>query len=130
MGARRIVGGISRDLIRTAFRDWLGVQDSQADLLVLLYSHRGRPLPCRKIGYELQSHRPLNAAAVHERVRVLRSAMESESIDLDDRGYFLSEVGMRECRLALREIARTLLGTGYELKGVPGEYEFELEAVG
>lgn len=128
MGARRFVGGISRDALRTAFRDWFGLQENQADLLVVLFEQRGRPLPSMKISRCIQSHRPLTVAAIHERVRVIRQTMEAESIDSDEAGYRLTEIGMGECRLALREMARTFLGHGYELAGVPGRYEFEVGA--
>jgi hypothetical protein len=52
--------------------------------------------------------------------------MEAESLDSDSRGYFLSAVGMSECRKSLQAMARALLGQGFELKDVPGNYEFEV----
>jgi hypothetical protein len=113
-------------MLRTAFRDWFGIQDNQADLLVLLFDRQGRPMSCKAIGQALQSHRPLTVGAVHERVRVLRQSMEAESLDSDSRGYFLSAVGMSECRKSLQAMARALLGQGFELKDVPGNYEFEV----
>lgn len=112
----RIIHGISRELLRAAFCDYFGVAEEHADILVLLYERPGDPLPTRDLSRLLNSHRPPARGAIHERIRFLREIMEAESLDsggqLDDRGYYLTEVGVGECRKALQEMAEALLKCG------------------
>lgn len=109
----RWVRGVSRDMLRTLFRDWFGVQDNQADVLVTLYEAEGRALNRRALCLAVNRHRPLSMGALHERIRVLRSAMEVEAIDFDEaEGYRLSEIGLDECAKALREMSAALAAAG------------------
>jgi hypothetical protein len=88
--------------MRTAFRDFLGVEESIADVLVTLYDLAGAPVQPKALSLMINSHRPISRGAIHERIRVLRQAMESESVDFEEAcGYSLTEVGMRECDQAL-----------------------------
>jgi hypothetical protein len=109
----RWVRGISRDMMRTLFRDWFGVQDNQADVLVTLYQAGGQALHRRALCLAINQHRPPTMGALHERIRVLRSAMETESIDFDEEtGYRLSEIGLEECRKAVQQMGRVLAEDG------------------
>jgi hypothetical protein len=108
------VKGISRDLLRTAFRDYFGIYESSATLLVELYQ-AGRdeeglsnPVPVKDLCYRLSSHRSLNAGALYERVRVLRAAMSPEAIEQDNSNYWLTDVGFDDAAGAIRDLARTL----------------------
>jgi hypothetical protein len=104
------VGSVSRDLVRAVFRDWFGLQDNQADLLVILWEQGGGGLKRGDLCAALNSHRRISAGALYERVRGLRAAMEVEAVDFDQvRGYRLTEVGMAECARAIREVVGLLL---------------------
>lgn len=113
---RRLVHGVSRDLMRAAFCDYFGVRDEHAEILVLLYEHPGAAFPTRDLARRLNSHRPPTRGAIHERVRFIREIMEPESLDsggfLDDRGYALTEIGIGECVTALRVMAEVLIRCG------------------
>ena len=105
----KCVRGVSRDLMRVTFRDWLCILDNQADLLVTLWERNGEGLPRRALCNAISKHRPISVGALHERVRVLRSAMEVEAIDFDEvAGYRLTDVGLAECAQALREMGGVL----------------------
>lgn len=108
----RWIRGISRDMLRTSFRDWFGIQDNQADVLVILYEQNGASLNRRALCLAVNRHRPLSMGALHERIRALRAAMEVEAIDFDETtGYCLSEIGLEECQKAVRQMAQALAAT-------------------
>lgn len=115
--------GVSRDMLRTTFRDWFGIGDAQADILVTLYDRGGKSLTSRELAVAVNSHRPLSTGALHERISVLRQAMESEAVDFDEcRGYCLTDTGLTECTHALRQMAIALMD-GFELRVPPAEDE-------
>lgn len=109
----RWVHGVSNDIVRGAFREYFGISDEHAQVLVVLYKRPGEWVKVRKLQVLLDSHRPPKRQAVYERVRVLREAMEPESLSsggqLDDTGYALTGVGFRECDMALRVLAEALV---------------------
>lgn len=112
----RLIHGISRELLRAAFCDYFGVRDEHADILVLLYDRPGEPIPVKELARLLNSHRPPTRGAIHERVRFIREILEPESLDsggfLDDRGYYLTELGVAECVKALKVMAEVLTQCG------------------
>lgn len=112
---RRWLRTLSRDIIVAAFRDWFGIQDNQAQVLVTLFERNGRPVKARELGALVSTHRPIGEAAVMERVSGLRSAMEAEAIDTGPRGYLLTEIGRKECRDALTRMAETMMRQGAEV---------------
>lgn len=101
-------------LLRAAFQDWFGIGESGADLLMVLFNAGGQPLSRRAIAVRADSHRPQSDGAVYEAISQLRQSMETEAVDQSDGAYYLSEVGMGECRQAIREEARALMGIGAE----------------
>jgi hypothetical protein len=109
----RWVHGVSRDILRAAFREYFGVAEEHAAVLAVLYCHPGEWLKVKRLQILLDSHRPPKRQAVYERIRVLREAMEPESISsggqLDDTGYALTGAGYRECAMALRVLAQALV---------------------
>lgn len=115
----RWIHGISKDMLRAAFSDYFGVATEHADILILLYERPGEQITTRKMQVLLNSHRPPKRGTIHERVRVLREILEAESLDsggqLNDEGYQLTEIGLNECRQALRQMAEVLLRDGPEL---------------
>lgn len=119
----RWIHGISRELLRAAFRDYFGVADEHADILVVLYGRAGEWTHLRRLQVLLNSHRPPKRQAIYERVRVLREAMEAESLlsggQLDELGYALSEVGYAECAKALRALAQVLVRNGPVIEIAP-----------
>lgn len=122
----RWVHGVSKEILRAAFGEYLGLGDENIDVLVVLYSLPGEWVKAKRLQRLLDSHRPPRRQAVYERIRVLREAMECESIDsggqLDDAGYRLTEVGLEECRRALRIAAEAMIKDGPEII-IPAEDE-------
>lgn len=112
----RWIHGISKELLRATFRDYFGVSDEHADIVVILYGRPGEWVTTRKMQALLNSHRPPKRSAVHERIRVLREIMEPESLisggQLSDLGYTLTEVGFSECQKALHAMADVLTRLG------------------
>lgn len=109
----RWVSGISRDVLCGAFRDYFGVSREHCDVLVVLYQRPGEWVKVKQMQILLDSHRPPKRQALYERIRVLREAMEPESLtsggQLDDTGYALTGIGYRECDKALRAMAEALV---------------------
>lgn len=108
MTRRWLSGGLTRDMARISFRDYLGVGDEVADVLVLLYEAGGEPVQARALCMAINSHRPLKIGALYERISVLREAMDTEAVDSANGCYWLSEIGMEECRRAMRDTASAL----------------------
>lgn len=129
----RWIHGISKDLLRAAFKDYFGVATEHADILILLYERPGESISTRKMQVLLNSHRPPKRSVVYERVRVLREIMEVESLDsggqLDDLGYSLTAVGLEECRKALRQMAEVLTRNGPELIVPPADVDLAPEEI-
>lgn len=109
---RRWLKGVTRDFLRVAFRDYFGLQDNQAEVIVTLWEARGRPLSARQLATGVDSHKPPTPGAIMERIRHVRVAMLEESVDRSDRGYFLTEVGVEECQQALCHMAIVLAKEG------------------
>jgi hypothetical protein len=108
-----MVHGVSKGILREAFREYFGLSEEHVDILVVLYRRPNEWVKIKALQVLLNSHRPPKRQAIYERVRVLRDVMEAESLlsggQLDDQGYALSEVGYRECEAALRVIADALV---------------------
>lgn len=121
----RWLRGISRDHLRVAFRDYFGVQDNHADVLVTLFQAGGRCLGAGVISREVSSHRPLSSHAVMEKIRALRAAMATEAIDTTTTGYSLTEIGLDECRKAVLEMATQLGRLSFTLEIEPLSSERE-----
>lgn len=119
MGQRRWLRGVTRDFLRITFRDWFGVQDNQAEVIVTLWERRGRPLTAKQLAADVNTHKTPSVGAIMERICVVRKAMREESIDRDDRGYFMTEVGVEECRIALNHMAQVLAREGVEIDVPP-----------
>ena len=109
MTRRWLSGGLTRDMARLAFRDYLGVGDETAEVLVSLFEEKGGPVESRALCISVNSHRPIKIGALHERIRCLREAMDTEAIDSDKGWYSLTDVGMAECRQALGESAKAMV---------------------
>lgn len=114
----RWVHGLSKDILRAAFREYFGVSDEHVDILIVLYARPGEWTPLKRLQVLLDSHRPPKRQAVYERIRVLREAMDPESLlsggQMDElaEGYALSEVGYAECAKALRALIDALHRAG------------------
>lgn len=109
----RWVHGISREVLRATFGEYFGVSSEHADVLVVLYGRPGEWVKTRQLQVLLDNHRPPTRQAVYERIRVLREAMEPESLSsggqLETTGYALTSVGYQECDKALRAMAEALV---------------------
>lgn len=111
--AERMVRRVGK-LVQAAFCDWFGVGDEYSRVIMALYQAGGKPMDWRDIARFVSAHQPMTRGALHEAIHVLRETFESEAIDRDDSGYWLSEVGFAECRRAFRELGLQLNGMGAE----------------
>lgn len=107
---------------RAAFMHWYGVlscsrSNSPAkprsgeslrmqdiDMLVVLYEHRDNHLTATHLATLLVT----DINSVKARISRLRKAMETEAIDRDEDGYWLTEIGIAEARDAMMAMARSL----------------------
>lgn len=105
--------GVSKDVLNAAFREYFAISQEHAAVLVVLYTRPGEWTKAGRMQVLLDSHRPPSRQVVYERIRVLREAMDSESISsggqLNDTGYALTGPGFRECDRALRAMAEALV---------------------
>lgn len=101
-------------LVGCAFQDWFGITEASANLLLILFNAQGEPMTRRVMGIRVDSHRPPGDGALYEAISTLRKAMDTEAIDQNDGCYYLSEVGLAECRLAIRQEARAMESLGLE----------------
>lgn len=114
----RWVHTVSREMLRAAFSEYFGVSQAHCDVLVVLYSRPNEWTTVPRLQVLINSHRPPKRQAIYERIRVLRDVMEAESIESGGQGhgtgYRLSEVGFRECRMALLTVSDALQREGPE----------------
>jgi hypothetical protein len=101
-------------LVADAFGDWFSIGDEYARVVLGLYQAAGKPQSWRDLARFVSSHQPMTRGALHEAISTLREAFECEAIDRDDEGYWLTEIGLAECRRAFRELGRQLIGMGAE----------------
>lgn len=87
-----------------AFVHWFGVERRCAELLCVLMSAKGSPLTLAQLAVLCNA----TDASIRLRVHLLRKAMESEAIDRDDAGYWLTEIGQAEAKDAMTAMARSL----------------------
>lgn len=97
-----------------AFCDWFGLGEGYASLLMVLFTAGGETLTPRQLCIAVDTHRPISIGALHEAISTLRKVLETEALDTNERGYSLTEIGMRECRRAIREEAVALGVFGQE----------------
>jgi hypothetical protein len=112
LAPRLLLSGIRRDLVRAAFCDYFAIGEARADLLIALYERAGEAARWDVLRHEADSHRPPTRGALQESIRLLRACMKTESIDLQDGGYCLTDVGLAECQEALIETATALAAMG------------------
>jgi len=92
---------------RFAFREWFGLRPAEADLLVSLFEANGALVK----SHVLAAMAKVSPPSVPVLLVRLRSALETEAIDCErGRGYRLTEIGLAECRNALRALCDELSG--------------------
>lgn len=127
----RWIHGISFEMLRAAFCEYFGVSGEHADVLIVLFERAPDRVGVRELQTLLSSHRPPRRSFIYERVRVLREIMEAEALDsggqLDAAGYALTEIGVEECRKALKAAADALMKHG-PLVRLNGENVEEIRA--
>lgn len=132
----RWVHGISDGLLREVFKEYFGVGDEHADVLIVLFGRPGEWTPMKRLQILLDSHRPPKRQAVYERISVLRDAMEPESLlsggQLDEyaQGFALSETGFAECTKAIHAIVRALLMAGPRIVVTEGDDKSPISNLG
>ena len=91
---------------RMAFREWFGMPPTAADLLAKLYLAAGGFVTAAELS------RAVGAlpGAMRYHLYQVRQAMDCEAVDSQPSyGYRLSEVGLAECRTAIRTIGEELM---------------------
>lgn len=90
---------------RAAFMDWFGITDSLAYVLWLLWNYAGS---LTAVQLAVLSGSTEDAMAM--RITRLRACMDCEAIDSGPgQGYRLTDVGQKECALAMQESRASLL---------------------
>ena len=94
---------------RLAFREWFGLTPAAAEILAVLYAAKGRTIQAD----DLARTAGVSPKAVGFHLFSVRQALDCEGLDLEPgQGYRLSEVGLDECRAALRTLAEELRAAG------------------
>lgn len=96
---------MSQETYRMVFRSWFGLTDAEAGALVVLFQNEGRPVSTANLSAALATSDKTLRFMVHR----LRQALDAEALDCERGvGYFLTEVGLGECRGALWTIGEEL----------------------
>lgn len=100
---------MSTSCCRLAFREWFGLTPAAAEILAVLYGAKGRLVTSE----ELAKEAAVSPRSIGFHLFAVRQALECEGLDhVAGRGYRLSEIGLRECRAALRTLAEELRAAG------------------
>ena len=96
-------------MIAPAFREWFGLTPAGAQILAALYAARGEALAPDA----LARHAGVSPKALGFHLFTVRQALDCEGLDhAPGEGYRLSEIGLAECRGALRTLAEELRAAG------------------
>ena len=94
---------------RLAFREWFGLTPAAAEILAVLYAAKGQTI----MADDLARTAGVSPKAVGFHLFSVRQALDCEGLDPEPgQGYRLSEVGLDECRAALRTLAEELRAAG------------------
>ena len=100
---------MSQSCRRLAFREWFGLTPAAAEILAVLYAAKGEAIAPE----ELARQAGVSPRAIGFHLFAVRQALECEGLDhLPGHGYRLSEVGLEECRAAIRTLAEELRAAG------------------
>ncbi|MFZ5751276.1 MAG: hypothetical protein ACOY5U_09435 [Pseudomonadota bacterium] len=112
MAGRLVLGGFRREFVQAAFCEYFGIGPARSNLLIALFEAQGSPATTGTLSARVDSHRKPSSGAIQEAIHRLRDCLQAEAIDRGERGYFLTEVGMAECRAALEHMGQTLALVG------------------
>ena len=92
---------------RIIFQSWFGLTDAEAAALLLLYRSAGAPIARDELAglIGVAAGRSGSVPVIACR---LRQALDAEALDRGVGGYFLTEVGLGECRGVLWTIGEEL----------------------
>ena len=94
---------------RLAFREWFGLTPAASEILAVLYAAKGQSMAPE----ELARRAGVSPRSVGFHLFSVRQALECEGLDHEPgHGYRLSEIGLGECRSALRTLAEELRAAG------------------
>jgi len=94
---------------RLAFGEWFGLTRAAAEILAVLYGAGGGTVAPDQLARQAG----VSPRAIGFHLFAVRQALECEGLDhVPGRGYRLSEVGLDECRAALRALAEELRAAG------------------
>jgi len=92
-----------------AFREWFGLTPAAAEILAVLYAAKGRTVAPEALAREAG----VSPRAIGFHLFSVRQALDCEGLDHEPScGYRLSEIGIEECRAALRTLAEELRAAG------------------
>jgi DNA-binding winged helix-turn-helix (wHTH) protein len=92
-----------------AFREWFGLTPAAAEILASLYAAKGETVTPEALAREAG----VSPRAIGFHLFSVRQALDCEGLDHEPgRGYRLSEIGLEECRAALRTLAEELRAAG------------------
>ena len=90
---------------KLAFREWFGLTPAPAEILAALYRAKGGLVTSE----ELARQAGVSPRSIGFHLFAVRQALECEGLDHEPgQGYRLSEVGLDECRAAIRTLAEEL----------------------
>ena len=94
---------------RLAFREWFGLTPAGAEILAALYGARGSAISSDQLARQAG----VSPRSVGFHLFAVRQALECEGLDhVPGQGYRLSEIGLGECRAAVRTLAEELRAAG------------------
>jgi hypothetical protein len=94
---------------KLAFREWFGLTPAGAEILAVLYGARGATVAPEMLAREAG----VSPRAIGFHLFAVRQSLECEGLDhVPGHGYRLSEVGLEECRSAIRTLAEELRAAG------------------
>ena len=94
---------------RLAFREWFGLTPAASEILAVLYAAKGQTVAPD----DLARGAGVSPKAMGFHLFAVRQALECEGLDHEPgQGYRLSEIGLDECRAALRTLAEELRAAG------------------
>jgi hypothetical protein len=94
---------------RLVFREWFGLTPASAEILAVLYGAGGETVAPE----DLARRAGVSPRAIGFHLFAVRQALECEGLDhAPGQGYRLSEIGLDECRAAIRTLAEELRAAG------------------
>ncbi len=100
---------MSAPAFRMAFREWFGLSPRAAEVLTELFIAQGQS----RTSDQLAHAAGVATAALRYHMTLIRAVLDCEGLDhAPGEGYRLTDIGLDECRAALRTVAEELKAAG------------------